>query len=87
MADDGLVVQREHMERNGYTPAVRALLEKPYLDLGAMLTIDKAYACDPERSGWACEVFGLRNDPVWDFLRAKAVQVLHFEALVSIHYC
>ena len=43
---------------------VRALLEKPYLDLGAMLTIDKEYACDPMRSSWACEVLGLQDDPV-----------------------
>ena len=75
------------MRKQGYTPAVRALLEKPYIDLGAMMTIEKEYACYPKRSAWACEVLGLQDDPVWDFLRAKAVEVLWYEALVSIHHC
>lgn len=69
---DGLSVQLEMMEKKGYSPAVRAKLEKPWLDLGAMLSIDKEYACDTLRSAWACAVLGLEDDPVWDFLRTTS---------------
>ena len=73
------------MERLGYTPAVRALLEKPFLDLGAMLRVDKKYACDPARSAWACAILELEDDPVWKFLRTKAPEVVWYEALVSTY--
>ena len=62
------------MEQRGYTSDVRACLElSPAYD--CMLNIDTEYACDPGRIDRAYKVLGLQGDPVWEFLKAKAVQV------------
>ena len=77
----GLAAQIEHMEKLGYTPAVRAFLET-CPDLGVGFTIDIEPACVLGTINWAYEVLGLRGDPIWEFLKAKAVQVVQWEEKV-----
>ena len=66
------------METLGYTPAVRAFL-KTCPDFGVGLKIDIEYTCVPGRIDWAYEVLGLQGDPIWEFLKAKAVQMMQWE--------
>ncbi|CAL5225606.1 g8459 [Coccomyxa viridis] len=68
----------EWMETLGYTPAVRAFL-KTCPDFGVGLKIDIEYTCVPGRIDWAYEVLGLQGDPIWEFLKAKAVQMMQWE--------
>ena len=79
-------MQTERMERLGYTPAVRALLETSP-DYGCVLRMDTKYACDLGRIDWAYQVLGLQGNPVWEFLKGKAVQVVQWEEKVRCLHC
>ena len=73
--------QIEHMEKLGNTTAIRAFLETSP-DLGVGLEIDTEHACVLGRINWAYEVLGIQGDPIWEFLKAKAVQVVQWEEKV-----